>query len=504
MSVPIEFPPGVTTLLSRSAKIANWRDANLVRWDDGITLRPIAGWEQIPYPTAFASKVRAIHRWMTTTGIFYTAYLCEAHCYIDTGGTLFDATPTGGMAAFAGIQAGYGEKNYNAETYGTPRTGLSTIAKFSPAWSINNWGEDLLFMTSYDGRLLRWKASTPTTKALAVPNAPIDNRQFVVTPEHHCMLFQMGGEFADFGWCSEEDIEDWNFASTTNTAGFYTMDPYAPIIAAHSSALGVSVHTPAMTHFVEYTGLPYVYKHKPIGKLPIPISAASMSSIPDGIVWISVEGFWLYNGSSANVLNCPMWDVITSKMDFERTVVDSHSINLLARGEIWWFWVDPTFGLGPTRYVALDYRSRVWMPGYLKRTCGNTYANDRFPIMSDGTKVWKHEIGVTYPETMFMPFLESQTLNIAGGDSLSTLNKILPDVAGDRTALAFSVAMNNDRSNYSGQKYSVQRTINGHGWVDIRETARDFRLRIDMIRNSDWSTVGPILFDLKKRGKKAP
>jgi hypothetical protein len=440
---------------------------------------------------------------MDSDGIFFTAYLCEQHCYIDTGGSLFDATPTGGMQPLAGIQAGYGEKDYGENAYGTPRPGFSSLFKFSPAWSINNWGEDLIFMTSYDGRLLRWKPSTPTVVAAVVPGAPTNNRQFVVTPEHHCMLFQMGGDFSKFGWCSEEDIEDWNFASTTNTAGFYNVDPYSPIIAAHSTAIGVSVHTPAMTHFVDHVGLPYVYRMKSIGKIPIPISAASMSSIPEGIMWISVEGFWLFNGNTADTIPCPLWDVISAKMDFERTVRESHSVNMLARGEIWWFWVDPSISLEPTRYASYDYRGGIWMGGYLKRYCGNTYANDRYPIMSDGFKVWKHETGFSYPEAVFMPFLESQTLNIGKGEFWTTVNKILPDISGDKTAVAFRLAMNNDRSNYAtGEKLSPQRTINEHGWVDIRETARDIRLRIEMIKESDWGTVGPIMFDMKKRGKK--
>jgi len=257
-----------------------------------------------------------------------------------------------------------------------------------------------------------------------------------------------------------------------------------------------------MTHFVEYIGLPYVYRSKPIGKIPIPISAGSMSSIPEGIVWISVEGFWLFNGSTANTTPCPIWDEIAKNMDFERTVRESHSINLLARGEIWWFWVDSKISPEAARYVAIDYRGKIWMSGYLKRTCGVTFANEQHPIMSDGVKVWKHEIGTIYPETLFMPYLESQTLNIASGENWVTVSKILPDVAGDKTALAFSLAMQNDRSDYASQKYSLKRSINGHGWVDIRETARDVRLRIDMVKNSDWSTVGPIIFDLKSRGKK--
>jgi hypothetical protein len=61
---------------------------------------------------------------------------------------------------------------------------------------------------------------------------------------------------------------------------------------------------------------------------------------------------------------------------------------------------------------------------------------------------------------------------------------------------------NTDRTQYGLQTQSPQRGVNGYGWVDMRETARDLRLRIDMVKNIDWSTVGPIIFDVKPRGKK--
>ena len=80
-----------------------------------------------------------------------------------------------------------------------------------------------------------------------------------------------------------------------------------------------------------------------------------------------------------------------------------------------------------------------------------------------------------------MPFVESHTLNISDGENFSTVAKILPEVSGDKTAIAFSLAMINDRTKPDTEKYSVKRKINGHGWVDIRETARDARLRIDMV-----------------------
>jgi hypothetical protein len=500
----IEFPPGVTTLLSRAAKIANWRDSNLVRWDDGKTLRPVGGWEEVPYgATPFASRLRAMHKWMTNAGIFYIAYLCDQHCYVDIGGVLFNITPLGGMAPPSGDVAGYGELAYGTGTYGTPRPGVSTLLKFAPAWTVSNWGENLVVMTSYDGRLLQWVPNLSGTGHLAVvATAPTNNRQFLVTPERHLMLFGMNGNQGDFGWCSQENINDWDFASTLNTAGMYTVDPLSPIVAAQISDVGITVHTPAMTHFVDYIGLPYIYRNRPIGKVPIPLSPASVTTIPVGIAWASVEGFWLFNGTTADIIPCPIWDSVAARMDFGRTVRESNIINILNRGEAWWFWVDPLYGTTVNRYIALDYRSNLWMSGYLSRTCGVSYANDRNPYMSDGVKVWKHETGFFYPGARFMPFIESQTLNVSAGAQWMTLKKLMPDIAGEAMALAFSVSKNNNRVDYGEQSYSPQRTINDFGYVDIRETARDMRLRIDMIASMDWSTIGPIIFDIVPRGKK--
>ena len=501
---PIEFPPGVTTLLSRAAKISNWRDGNLMRWESGVTLKPVGGWEQVILTGApFASRIRTMHRWTSLTGIVWTAYICEQHCYVESGGVLTDITPAGGIAPLAGQNAGYGELDYGEHNYGVDVPGaLSSIQKFSPAWSADNWGETLLAMWSYDGKLYQWLPTTPTVPLVAVTGAPIGNRQFVITPERHVMLFGMNGNFGDIGWCDQEDINDWNFSDITNTAGAYTVDPLSPIVAVRLSAAGILVFTPAMTHVLDYISLPYIYRIRPVARVPIPISAASVSSTPDGVIWISIEGFWLWDGNAVNVVPCPVWDAISARMDFGRTVSESCVVNNASRGEVWWFWVDGSLGSANSRYVALDYRAKVWMPGLLSRTCGLSYGNDRNPLMSDGYKVWKHETGLVYPEAVSMPYLESQTINVGGGENWITISKILPDIMGDRTALAFRLALNDDRTMYSSQRYSPQRTVNDHGWVDIRETARDCRLRIDMVKSADWATIGPIIFDVKPRGKK--
>src|SRR3954468_12151035 len=138
--IPIEFPAGVTTLLSKTAKISNWHDSNLVRWDNGITLRPVGGWEQVILSGTFASRIRAMHRWTALNGIVWTAYVCEQHCYVESGGSLTDVTPATPIPAPSGDAAGYGELNYNTGNYGVDVPGaVSTLQKFSLVWSVSNW-----------------------------------------------------------------------------------------------------------------------------------------------------------------------------------------------------------------------------------------------------------------------------------------------------------------------------------------------------------------------------
>jgi hypothetical protein len=153
---PIEIPPGVVSMATKQMRSSNWAEVNLMRWVEG-RLTPVGG--QAQYTYNFASRCKAIHPWYGLDGVFRIAYLCEANLYVDVGGTLTDITPGGGIIAPIPLtEGGYGEDDYSADTYGTPRT-ISTIDaldKVPDAFSIDNFGQILLAMTSPDGRLLQW------------------------------------------------------------------------------------------------------------------------------------------------------------------------------------------------------------------------------------------------------------------------------------------------------------------------------------------------------------
>jgi hypothetical protein len=76
-----------------------------------------------------------------------------------------------------------------------------------------------------------------------------------------------------------------------------------------------------------------------------------------------------------------------------------------------------------------------------------------------------------------------------------------PEIIDGREVVRFSLKKQMDRSNPDVETQSPQRGVFGDGLVDFRETARDFRLRVDMIAEEKWS-IGSLLMDIRARGKK--
>ena len=156
---PLEIPPGVVAKPTKNMRSSNWSQVNLMRWVEG-QMAPIGG--QAQYNYAFASRCKAIHGWYDLTAAYYVAYLCEANLYVDVGGELFDISPLPALTAPVPIGVGgYGQGDYSDGDYGVPTTGASIVPvdQLPSAWSLDNFGQILLAMTSPDGRLLQWDPS---------------------------------------------------------------------------------------------------------------------------------------------------------------------------------------------------------------------------------------------------------------------------------------------------------------------------------------------------------
>lgn len=151
------IPPGVVKGATAYDSRGRWWDASQVRWQNGV-MEPIGGWQRAT-GSPLSGKPRGMYGWRDNSDLAYACIGTETKLYILSGGSYLDRTPAD-LEPFEVGSGGYGAADYGEETYGTARTNYSGILSRQPFWSFANFGEDLLAVSTDDGRLLRWSPSS--------------------------------------------------------------------------------------------------------------------------------------------------------------------------------------------------------------------------------------------------------------------------------------------------------------------------------------------------------
>jgi hypothetical protein len=501
---PFQIPPGVVRRGSEGMS-GRWYDTQLVRWTETV-MRPVGGWEKI-IALAPLSKIRKMHTWIDQDGVKRTALLCEKNLYILETNQITDISP---VPAIVGPPdnlelGGYGDDHYSYLSYGTARPNQPQRRIIGPCYSLDNWGEDLLAMVSTDGRLLRWKPSDPPgTKAIVVPGAPTGNRLFVVTPERHVMLMQMGGNYAQFGWCDQEDVQNWAFTDLASMAGYYSIEPAGLIIAAKANRFGVLIFLPGAVYQSRYLGLPYIYSLDYVGKHAAPLTDASIVATADTLIWPAADAFWQWNGSTIQPVDCDVLDWIQRNINDRYASVTTNGLFLGSQTECWFF-----FPSGDSKeadkYVIYNFQEGWWAIGQLPRTCGVAGNMVDYPLMSDGYSVFRHEYGLFYYDAPELPFAQSAAINISKGARRSTLTRGIADTRAPAGDVLFYIGTSTNRiaNGVPGPKLKGPKRVRDDGKIDLRVTGRDMVIRIASARNGakPW-TFGQILGQLNPRGQR--
>jgi hypothetical protein len=502
--IPIKIPPGIVRVGSDAEVPGRWYDSQLMRWVGGV-LRPVAGWERLSLTGAtFASPIRKVHEWIDNTGVLRIGVLCEAHLYVIEGNTVIDISPTPAIEGPAGdiVAGGYGDDDYSFGDYGTPRPDHPTSRIIGPVWSLDNWQNDLVAMASTDGRLLRWVIGDP--KAVAVTGAPIANRCFVITPERHVMMFGVGGQLNEFGWCSQEDITDWNFASITNTAGAYDLEPAEPFVAAISSAYGVLAFTANAALIIRYSGLPSIYTYDTLGRFASPLSGECLVATADTVVWYSFDSFWQFNGQSITPLESTLLDWVQQNINFAYSHYRMAGVYMGSQSEVWWFFprLEETEN---ALYVVWSRSEGWWAKGELPRTCGYPGSAATYPLLSDGSKLYYHEKGLYYYDAPILPFAKSAAINLkAGGRMVTTIRQVVDTraPAGD-VLFSFTSAKTRIMNGEPADRLVGPSACSADGKLRLRITGRDLKLTVASALSGvqPW-TFGEMLLEMQVRGKR--
>jgi hypothetical protein len=450
MRAPLQLPPGLVRRDTAYDTADRWYDMNLIRFVSG-NMQPVGGWNRIT-ASPLDTPVRAFKVWRNNVNARMALAGTDDKLYVDDSGAFTDITPVGFQGPSAVVPSGgFGTGPFGEEEFGTPRSSPSPI--FSPYgyWSFANWGEDVIFTANTDGNVYYYTQSTPLVAPTVIADAPTGCNAVIVTDERHVMVIGYDGNPRGIAWSSQEDYTDWDFASTTNTAGFLTLNSRTPLLSAKKCAEGILVFSYTEVFLIRYTGSTYAYGTA--SQTPLAPIAQVNSLQPSAwaefdagkVVMLGRNGFHVYAGGYMQPLVCPFLDAILPSGADDAYAMDPtwgpFRLHASANGrfpEVTFFY--PSKGNTEcNRYVTWNYVENTWTWGALARSAMHPADAYQYPYMggTDG-HVFEHEVGwldngasrvgSVWAETGALSFgnyqgaVEMQQLMIATGSGYGSLS----------------------------------------------------------------------------------
>lgn len=329
-------------------------------------------------------------------------------------------------------------------------------------------------------------------------SVPTNNRAVIVTPQRQVMLLQCGGQARRIGWSSREDYTDFNFTSTTNTAGYLDLQSETPLQSICPVREGALVWSSNRAFLVRYVGLPFLYGADELGLTQL-YAPNAFAELDGRAVWMDASGFSLYEGGTARPLPCPLTDYVFSNID---PVFGPRVAHAAANGkydEVWFYY--PSLGSSECdRYVVWNYSENWWSMGTLSRTAAFPALISGYPVMTGTDKhLYQHENGWNYDNFDYQSniFITSGTINMPDNETNFTINQLIPSNGSNYnyTKYTFYSRLTPGGAERSFGPYNAR----SDGYVDTRVSGRDVRIKIGAAQAGDWS-IGRMRFKVGSGG----
>lgn len=491
MMFPIAVPPGQYRNGTEYQSAGRWRDANLVRWQDGA-MQPVGGWRsRATTGTAvdIAGTPRTMLDWVDNSGNRWVAFGCHDKLFVmDDEDNVFDITPVGFTAGNVSSDAnfGWGAGGWGTLWWGEERADTGII---SPAtvWHLDTWGEYLVGGTTEDGKLYEWQLDT-ATPAAALSGAPTGCRGLVVTENRFLMALGADGNPRKVAWCDREDNTTWT-AAPENEAGDQVLQTSGTIRRGLRVRGGTLILTDKDAHLATENAA-FVLGFERVGTACGIIGRGAGITMKQGALWMGERGFYGYFGGAVEEIPCEVSDYVFT--DINRGQVSKISaIPNREFGEIWWFY--PSAGSTENdRYVSYDMQEQTWGTGTIERTAGVDAGTFLTPLYADAAgAVYEHEVGHRYDDAT--PFAETGPISIQSGDQIIQARLLYPDekTQGDVTA-TFKTRFFPNGEERSYGPYAMSEP------TGVRFAGRQVRMRVEG-SGADWR-VGTMRIDVVSGG----
>ena len=369
---------------------------------------------------------------------------------------------------------GFGRGGFGTGVAVTPASGSYIDAQ---DWTIDNWGEVLVFCpiedaadfpTSADFRpIYIWdaEAGIPIATALDAPGAPpVNNGIFVAMPQRQIIAWgSTDNGIADpllVRWCDVNNYNTW-VDLVTNEAGQFRLPRGSKIVSGMQGPNQGLLWTDVGVWAMQYIGPPDVYGFNEIGQGCGLIGFRAMGALNGVVYWMGPSQFYVLAGGGVTLLACPVWDVVFQDLDVANASKIRCAVNSRF-GEVAWYYPVLVNGEGAgevSAYVKYNTILQQWDFGQLARTAWVDQSVWGPPLGADPATllIYQHETSPDADGQAMTPSFQTGYFAMADGDAKVFVDQVWPDMKwgyynGPQSAtvnLTFSVA------DYAGQTPTV-------------------------------------------------
>ncbi len=345
---------------------------------------------------------------------------------------------------------GWSTDTWSTSTWNTPRSSSSVVVD-ARNWSLDNFGEDLI-ATVLNGGTFVWDTSSGTgTRATALSNAPTASRfSLVSTDTRHLMIFgtetTIGSTTTQddllFRFSDREDATDYTPVST-NEAGSLRISDGSRIMGAVKSSGQILVWTDTSMHGIQFVGTPFTFGLRQLGANCGLIAQHAAIEVNGRAYWMSDDSFYMYDGV-VKKMSCSVQDFVFDDMSYTNRNDIACGLNSAFNEIIWYYPSENATQID--RAVAYNYLENTWYTLSLGRTTWlGAYVYEQ-PIATEysasltanvstilgltagASYIYEHESGNNQADgTALSAFLTSGSVEIADGDELMSVSRLVPD-----------------------------------------------------------------------------
>jgi hypothetical protein len=374
---------------------------------------------------------------ITINGEYTVTTIVDVNSFTITASSAATSTATGGGSAVdyeyqihigypsTFLGGGWGTGTWDTGAWSTPR---STSLRYARTWSIHPYGEDLIASPRDEG-IFRWLGSGDlATRAAILSNAPITNKQVVVSSEDRYLIALGAHDGIDsdpmlIRWSSQDNANDWT-PTTTNTAGDKRLSLGNQIVCGVISRGQVIIATDTAL-FAMYPDSTFIFGFKTLG-LGGCIGPNAMIEYNGVVYFMGINDFYQYDGI-IKVMRCDVKQYVFTNIDRTQGYKVYAGVNSLYN-ELWWFYQD-TSGSDCNRYVAYDVAQDVWHYGSWDRTAWIDRAEANNTPLATGTNnyLYAQETGLNDDGAILTATYTTGATQIESRNRFILINKIIPD-----------------------------------------------------------------------------